>query len=109
MTGTGGLFWHEYFEVFLNSLKKSSSKSERSKGWKPSSRSSGLCEGLFRDVMGSASDEETSLWFSWASKQRGSSGGVFSRMRSRRASPSAMVLWVNESPAAISRLGQIPC
>ena len=52
--------------------------------------------------MGLASTEETSSWFSSGSTWRGSSGGVFSRMRSRRASPSAVVLWVNEAPAAIS-------
>ena len=45
--------------------------------------------------MGSASAEETSTW-------RGSSGGVFSRMWSMRASPSAMVLWVKEPPIAMS-------
>ena len=36
------------------------------------------------------------------STRRGSSGGVFSRIWSRRASPSAVVLWVNEPSAAIS-------
>ena len=46
-------------------------------------------------VMGSALAEETSTW-------RGSSGGVFSRMRSRRVSPSVVVLWVNDPPTAIS-------
>ena len=51
---------------------------------------------------GLASAEETSLCFSSGSTQRGSSRGVFSRMRSRRASPSAVVLWLNKPPAAIS-------
>jgi hypothetical protein len=52
--------------------------------------------------MGLALAEETSLWFSSCSTRRGSSGGVFSRMRSRRASHSTVVLWVNEPPAAMS-------
>ena len=52
--------------------------------------------------MGSASAKETSLWFSSGFTWRGSGGGVFSRMRSRRASPSIVVLWVNEPPAAMS-------
>jgi hypothetical protein len=54
------------------------------------------------DGTGLASAKETSSWFSSGSTQRGSSGGVFSRMRSSRASPSTMVLWVNEPPVAIS-------
>jgi hypothetical protein len=49
-----------------------------------------LGEGLSKDVMGSASAKETSSWFSSGSTRRGSTRGVFSRMRSRRASPS---LW----------------
>ena len=76
----------------MNSLKNSSSKYRKSKGWKPSSRTSSLGEGLPKDAMGLASAEETSSWFSSGSTRRGSSGGVFSRMWSRRASPSAMVL-----------------
>jgi len=100
--GTGGLFWHEYFKVFPNSSKSSSSKYGRSEGWKPSFGSSGSGEGLSKDVMGSALAEETSSWLDSGSTWRGSSGGVFSRMRSRRASPSAMVLWVNEPLAAMS-------
>ena len=103
VTRTGGLFWHEYFEVFPKSSKSSSSKYGRSEGWKPSLGSFGLGEGLSNDAMGSSSTEETCLWFSLGSTQRGSSGGVFSRMRSRRASPSAVVLWVNEPSAAMSR------
>jgi hypothetical protein len=52
------------------------------------------------DSMGSASAEETSS--SSGSTRRGSSGGVFFRMRSRSASPSAVVLWVNKPLVAIS-------
>jgi len=78
--------------VFPKSLKKSSSKYGRSEGWKPSFRSSGLGEGLSKDVMGSALVEETSSWLGLGSTRRGSSKGVFSRMRSRRASPSTVVL-----------------
>ena len=95
-------FWHDYFEVFPNSSKKSSLKYERSEDWKRSSRSFGLGEGLFMGSNGSASAEVTSLCFSSGSTRRGSSGGVFSGMRSRRASPSDVVLWVNEPLAAIS-------
>jgi hypothetical protein len=102
VTGTGGLFWHEYFKVFLKSLKKSSLKYIRSKDWKAFSRSSGLGKGLSKNSMGLASTEDTSSWLGLGSTRRGSIGGVFSRMRSRRASPSAVVLWVNEPPAAIS-------
>ena len=83
-------------------FEKSSSKYERSEGWEPSSRSSGLGEGLSKGVMGSTLAKETSSWFNSGSTWSGSSGGVFSRMRSRRASSSAMVLWVNEPPTAIS-------
>jgi len=92
VNGTGGLFWHEYFEVFLNSLKRSSSKYGRFEGWKPSSGSSGSGEGLSKGVMGSALAEETSSWLGLGSTWRGSSEEVFSRMQSRRASPSAVVL-----------------
>ena len=98
MTGIGGLFWH----VFPKSLKKSSLKYERSKDWKPSSGSFGSGEGLSRDVMGSALAEETSSWLSLGSTRKGSSGGVFSRMRSRSASLFIVVLWVNKPQAAIS-------
>ena len=100
--GTGGLFWHEYFKVFPNSSKSSSSKYGRSEGWKPSFGSSGLGEDFSKDIVGSASAEETSACLGSGSTRRGSSGGVFSRMRSRRASPSAVVLWVNEPLASIS-------
>ena len=99
--GTGGLFWHEYFKVFLKSLKNSSSKYGRSESWEPSSRSSSSGEGLSKGLMDSASAEETSSCLGLGSTWRGSSGGVFSRMRSRIASPSAVVLWVNEPLAAI--------
>ena len=102
VTGTGGLFWQEYFKVFPKSLKNWSSKYGRSKGWKPSSESFGSGEGLSKDAMGSASDKETSSWLGLGSTWRGSSGGVFSRMRSKRASPSTVVLWVNKPLAAIS-------
>ena len=67
-----------------------------------SSRSSGSGEGLSKDAIGSALTEETPSWFSSGSTRRGSSGGVFSRMQSRKASPSAVVLWVNQPPSAIS-------
>ena len=80
VTRTGGLFWHDYFEVFLKSSKNSSSKYGSSEGWKPSSGSSGLGEGLSKDVMGLASAEETSSCLGLGSTWRGSSGGVFSRM-----------------------------
>ena len=88
--------------MFLNSLKSSSSKYGRSEGWKLSSRSSGSGEGLFMGSKGSTSAEDTFSCFSSGSTRRGSNGGVFSRMRSRWASPSVVVLWVNEPPIAIS-------
>ena len=88
--------------MFLNSLKRPSLKYGRSEGWKPSSGISSSGEGLSKGVMGSTSAKETSSWLGSGSTRRGSSGGVFSRMRSRRASPSAMVLWVNEPSVAIS-------
>ena len=53
-------------------------------------------------AMGSDSAEETSSWLDSGSTRRGSQVGVFSRMRSMSASPSAMVLWLNEPLAAIS-------
>ena len=53
-------------------------------------------------VMGSASAEETSSRLDLGSTWRGSRGGVFSRMRSKRASPCVVVLWVNKPPAMIS-------
>jgi hypothetical protein len=52
--------------------------------------------------IGSALAEETSSWLDSSSTRRGSREGVFSRMRSSNASPSTMVLWLNEPPAAIS-------
>ena len=52
--------------------------------------------------MGSASAEETSQWLGSGSTRRGSNGGVFSRIRSRRASPSLVVLCVNEPLAVMS-------
>ena len=88
--------------MFPRSSKKSSSKNERSEGWKPSSRSFGSGEGLSKGITGSAFAEETSSWISSGSTQRGSSGGVFSRMRSNRTSPSTVVLWVNDPPVAMS-------
>ena len=54
------------------------------------------------EVMGSDLAEETSSWLDSGSTRRGSWGQVFSRMRSSNASPSAMVLWLNEPPAVIS-------
>jgi hypothetical protein len=61
-----------------------------------------LGKGLSKDVMGLASAKETSSWLGSGSTRRGSSGGVFSRMQSRRASPSDVVFCVNEPPIAIS-------
>ena len=87
---------------FQNLWKIHSSKYERSECWKPSLGSSNSGEGLSMDGIGLALAEETSSWLSSGSTWRGSSGGVFSRMRSSRASSSAMVLWVNEPPASIS-------
>jgi len=52
--------------------------------------------------MGLASVEETSTWLDLDSTQRGSRGRVFSRMQSKRASPSVVVLCVNEPLAVIS-------
>jgi hypothetical protein len=92
---------------FPKSLKKSSSKYERSKGSKPSSRSSDSGEGLRIRGVGLALAEDTSSWFGIGSTWRGSKGGVFSRMRSKRASPSSVVLWVNEPLRRV--VGQIPC
>ena len=53
-------------------------------------------------VMGLASIEESSSWLDSGSIQRGSRGGVFPRMQSKRASPSIVVLWVNKPPTVIS-------
>ena len=78
--------------MFPKFSKNSSSKYGRSEGWKPSSGSSGLDEGLSKDAMGSALAVETSSWLGSGSTRRGSCGGVFSRMRSRRASPFVVVL-----------------
>ena len=88
--------------MFLKSLKNSSSKYGSSKSWKPSYGSSSSGEGLSKGLMDSASAEETSSCLGLGSTWRGSSRGVFSRMRSRRASPSAVVLWVNEPLTAMS-------
>ena len=52
--------------------------------------------------IGSALIEETSSCLDLGSTLRGSRRGVFSRMWSNNASPSAVVLWLNEPPAAIS-------
>ena len=76
-------------------------KNGRSEGWKPSSRSFGSGEGLSNGITGLAFAEETSSWIGSGSTRRGSSGGVFSRMRSNRTSPSAVVLWVNVPPVAM--------
>ena len=53
-------------------------------------------------AMGLDSAEETSSWLDSGSTRRGSRGGGFSRMRSSNASPSAMVLRLNEPLVAIS-------
>jgi hypothetical protein len=53
-------------------------------------------------VMGLDSAEEISSWLDLVSTLRGSRGGAFSRMHSINASPSTMVLWLNEPPATIS-------
>ena len=45
---------------------------------------------------------ETSSISGSGSTRRGSSRGVFSRMRSSKASPFAVVLWLNDPPAAMS-------
>ena len=88
--------------MFTNSLKKSSSKYRRSEGWEPSSGSFGSGKGLSKSGTCSASAEETFSWLGSGSTRRGSSRGVFSRIQSRRASPSAVVSWVKEPPTAIS-------
>ena len=54
------------------------------------------------ESVGSASAEETSSWLNISSTWRGTKGGVFSKMRSRRASPSLIVLCVNEPPTVMS-------
>ena len=53
-------------------------------------------------AMGLASAKETSSWLDSGSTQRGSRGGVFSGMWSKRPSPSIVVLWVNEPSTVIS-------
>ena len=68
-----------YFQDIQKSL---SSKNGKFEGWKPSSRVSSLGEGLWMGGIGSALAEETSSWLDSGSTQRGSKGGVFSRMRS---------------------------
>ena len=50
----------------------------------------------------SASAEETSSWLNIDCTRRGSKGGVFSKIRSKRASPSLVVLCVNERPTVMS-------
>ena len=64
--------------------------------------------GSGEDVLGcafvSASAEETSSKHGSSSTRRGSKGGVFSRMRSSRASPSSAVLYVNDPPANVSSI-----
>ena len=44
----------------------------------------------------------TSSWLEDSAAARVSVKEVFSRIRSRRASPSAVVLWVNDPPAEMS-------
>ena len=44
----------------------------------------------------------TSSWLEDSAARRVSVKDVFSRIRSRRASPSAVVLWVNDPPAVLS-------
>ena len=44
----------------------------------------------------------TSSWLEDSAAGRVSMKDVFSRIRSRRASPSAVVLWVNEPPVEMS-------
>ena len=53
--------------------------------------------------MGLASAVEASSCLNTDSTRRGSKGGVFSRMRSRRASPSYVVLCMNNPPTVMSR------
>ena len=52
--------------------------------------------------IGLALAKETSSWLDLGSTQRSSRGGVFSRMRSSNASPSAMVMWSKDPLVAIS-------
>ena len=54
------------------------------------------------ESVGSASAEECSSWLNIGSTRRCSNGGVFSKMRSRRASPSSVVWCVNEPPIVMS-------
>ena len=65
-------------------------KNGNSKGWKSSSGVSDL-----------DSTEETSSWLDSGSTRRGSRGGVFSRMQSKRAPPT-VILWLKDPPAAKS-------
>ena len=88
--------------MFPKSLKKSASKYRRFEGWKPSSRSSGSSDSLWVGDIGSAMAEETSSWLDMGSTRRGSKGGVFSKMLSRRASPSLVVLCLNEPSTVMS-------
>ena len=106
VTGTGGLFWYEYFEVFPKSSWNSSSKYGNSEGWKPSFGVSSSGEGLWMGIMGSALAEETSSWLDSGSTQRGSRGGVFSRMRS--SFPLWFYGWTNLQQW-YQAIGQIPC
>ena len=50
----------------------------------------------------SALAEETCSWLNIDSTRRGSKGGVFSKIRSKRASPSLVVLCVKDPSAIIS-------
>ena len=54
------------------------------------------------ESVGLALAEQTSSCLDIGSTQWGPKGVVFSRIRSRRASPSSVVLWVNEPPTVMS-------
>ena len=70
--------------------------------WKSSLRVFGLGEGLSIGMIGLATIEETSSKTGSGSNRMGSSGGVFSKIRSRSSSPSAVVLCVKDPPVAVS-------
>ena len=87
---------------FQNLYEVRPQKLEKLEGWKPSFRVSSSGESLWIGGKGLDSAEETSSWLDSGSTRRGSRGGLFSRMRSKRAFPSAMVLWLKDPLVAIS-------
>jgi len=66
--------------------------------------SSGSDEDVSGCAFVSTSAGETSSKHGSSSTRRGSKGGVFSRMRSSSASPSSVVLCVNDPPADVSSI-----